>query len=67
MADSPKYSLNEIDWQKILIGAGVAVAGTLLTYITQIVTNLQPGPWTPVIVAGWSVVANIVRKYIAGK
>ena len=65
--DSTKYSLNAVDWKKILIGAGVAVAGALLTYGTDIVTKLEPGVWTPVIVAVWSIVANVVRKWIAGK
>ena len=64
---SDKYSLDTFDWKKVLIGAGVAGTGALLTYITQVVTNLEPGIWTPIIVSAWSIFANIVRKWLEGK
>lgn len=64
---SEKYTLDTFDWKKVLIGAGVAATGALLTYITQVVTNLEPGIYTPLIVSGWSIVANIVRKWLEGK
>jgi hypothetical protein len=63
---STQFSLNAFDWKKVATGAGIAVAGALLTYVTQVVASLEPGPWTPVIVAVWSVVVNIVKKWIAG-
>ena len=64
---SKKYSLDKFDWKKVLIGAGVAGTGALLTYITQVVTNLEPGIWTPIIVSAWSIFANIVRKWLEGQ
>lgn len=62
---STRFSLNSIDWQKIGIGALVAVAGALLTYFTPVVTGLDLGSATPVVVAVWSIIVNIVRKWIA--
>ena len=64
---SNKYTLDTFDWKKILVGAGIAVTGALLTYLTQVVTSLEPGIWTPFIVSAWSVVANIVRKWLDGQ
>ena len=63
---STQFSLNAVDWKKVATGAGIAVVGALLTYVTQVVADLEPGPWTPVIGAAWSVVANIAKKWIAG-
>ena len=62
---SKSFSLNSMDWQKIGVGAGVAMAGALLTYLTPIVTGLDLGASTPIVVAIWSIVTNIVRKWIA--
>lgn len=60
-----KYTLNTADVKKIGIGAGIAVAGALLTYLTQVISETDFGVYTPIVVAGFSVVANIVRKFIA--
>ncbi len=62
---SPSFSLNSVDWKKIGIGAAVAVVGALLTYLTPVITGLDLGALTPLVVAIWSVIANIVRKWIA--
>lgn len=62
---SPRFSLSSMDWEKIGIGALVAVVGALLTYLTPVVTGLDLGSSTPIVVAIWSVLANIVRKWIA--
>ena len=63
---STKFTLDGIDWKKILIGAGVAATGAALTYLTDVVSGLKPGAYTPLIVAGWSIIANIIRKWIEG-
>lgn len=65
MEPSKRFSLSSMDWNKIGIGALVAMAGALLTYLTPIVTGLDLGASTPIIVALWSIIANIVRKWIA--
>ena len=42
----------------------IAVAGTLLTYLTSYVTQTDFGQWTPAVVACWSVVANALRQAV---
>ena len=65
MEPSKRFSLSSYDWKKVGICAGVAVAGALLTYLTPIITGLDLGALTPIVVAVWSIIANIVRKWIA--
>ena len=64
---SKRFQLNREDLKKILIGAGVALAGALLTYTTEVVANLDFGDYTPIVVAGWGIVANVIRKLLAGE
>lgn len=61
---SKRFHLNQEDLGKILTGACMAVAGALLTYVTKTITDTDFGEWTSLVVAGWSIVANIIRKYI---
>lgn len=63
---SPAGQLNSIDLKKIGIGALVAVVGALLTYISQEITQIDFGEYTPVVVAMWSIFANVVRKLLQG-
>lgn len=65
MESSPRFSLNNMDWKKIGTGALIAIAGALLTYLTPIITGLDLGASTPIVVVMWSVIANIVRKWMA--
>ena len=51
--DDTRFKLTKTDLTKVGTGVLVAIAGATLTY----------GDWTPVIVAGLSIVANIVRKW----
>lgn len=62
---SKKYQLLPNDLNKILIGAAVAAIGAAVTYITDASTTIDWGVWTPAVVAFWSVVANIIRKWIS--
>lgn len=64
--ESQRFTLNKSDILKIVRGAGYALAGALLTYITSIVTHTDFGSWTPVIVSVWSIIANAGTKYIGG-
>lgn len=65
MNNSNRFSLNSYDWKKIFIGLGVALAGAALTYVSQIITTTDFGSWTPIVVALFSFLANIVRKWIS--
>jgi len=64
MEGSKKYELNRVDLRKIGIGLGVAVTGAILTYLTDLIPNVELGTWTPIVVTVWSVVANIARKFL---
>lgn len=65
MNPSPVGTLNKTDWKKIAVGAGIAVAGAALTYLTEVIPTVDLGEvWTPIVMAGWSVLANIVRKWL---
>lgn len=61
---SQRFSLNKEDAKRILIGACVAIAGALLTYGSEVITQIDFGSWTPVVVALWSIVVNVGRKWI---
>lgn len=62
---SKRYSLAREDLKKIGIGAGVAISGALLTYVSETLTQIDFGEWTPIVVSVWSIVANMVRKFIS--
>lgn len=62
---SQRFSLDkQEDLKKILIGAGVAITGALLTYISETIIQIDFGGYTAMVVAMWSIIANIIRKYI---
>jgi len=56
--------VNREDAIKVLKGAGIAAAGAAMTWITAWVSGADFGIYTPAIVAGWSIVANLARKYL---
>lgn len=64
---SYRFTLNKEDLKKIAIGAGIALAGALLTYITETITSVDFGEWTPIVVAIWSILANAARKFLVGE
>lgn len=57
-------SINREDFKKICMGALVAIVGALLTYLTDLIPNIDYGAWTPIVMAAWSVIANLVRKWL---
>ena len=63
MASLP-FNLNLIDWQKIGKGLLIALAGAFLTYGTETIPGIDLGWLTPLVVAGWSVIVNLLRKWI---
>lgn len=48
--------------KKVAIGAGMAAAGALMTYLGEWAAGTDFGVFTPAIVAVLSVLANIGRK-----
>jgi len=63
MATSKKYSLNKADFIKIVKGAGIALIGAFGVYLTTISTQINFGEMTPIVVAGISVLANVILKF----
>lgn len=63
---SKQWSLNNIDYKKLLIGAGVALLGALATYLQDTIPGIDFGTWTPVVVALNSILVNTIRKFIMG-
>ncbi len=64
---SPKFSLNQEDLVKILKGAGIAMGGALLTYLLQVVPNINFGVYTPGVVALLSILINAGLKFVQGQ
>ncbi len=67
------YMLSKGDLVKIGKGAGIAAIGAVLTYLTSVVTNTDFSftyagvlyNYTAIVVAGWSIVANVARKFFS--
>lgn len=57
-----KFTSN--NWKKIGKGLLIAMAGAGLTYITDTLPNVELGVFQPLVMAGWSVVVNAVRKFL---
>lgn len=66
MNDSKQFSLNNIDYKKILIGAGIALLGALATYLQDTIPSIDFGVYTPVIVAVNSILINTIRRFVMG-
>lgn len=62
---SKRYQLNREDLKRIGIGALVALAGALLTYLETLIPNVEFGVYSPLAVAVNSILANAVRKFLA--
>ena len=65
--ESKKYKLNKEDTSKIIKGLGVALGGALLTYLAEIIPNVDFGQLTPLVVAISCVIINAGRKFLAGE
>lgn len=63
---SPQFSLNRDDAISILKGLMVALVGAALTYFSQVVAQADFGQYTPIVVAIFSVIANVIRKWLEG-
>jgi hypothetical protein len=59
------FTFRGVNWGKVGAGALVAVAGALLTYISSWLTGQNFGEYTPVIMAVWTTLANIARKWFS--
>lgn len=64
---SQRFTLNTEDWKRIAIGALIAGAGAVLTFLAENLGNMNFGEYTPVVVAGLSILINILRKLLSGE
>jgi len=64
---SKRFTLNQEDVIKILTGASIAMGGALVTYLTEIVGQIDLAEWTPVFVAVASIGINALKKFIEGR
>lgn len=53
------------DALKVVKGAAIAAAGAVLTYVSEWLSGANFGSYTPAVVAGWSILANALRKLVA--
>ena len=61
--ESPAYSWENTS-KKIATGAGIAMAGTLATYMLEVIPTIDFGTYTGLVVAINSIIANAIRNYI---
>lgn len=59
-----QLNISSDNWIKVAKGALIAAAATAMTYISQHLTGLDFGPYTPVVVGTLSVLVNYVRKLL---
>jgi hypothetical protein len=60
------FTFAGIDWGKVGAGIAVAIAGAILTYLSQLIPTLNFGPaWTPVVMTVWTSLAVIARKWVS--
>lgn len=59
-----RYTLCKEDAKKIGKGAVIAILGALLTYLSEVIVDVDFGQYTPIVMAIWSVLVNIVRKWV---
>ena len=63
----PRGALNSVDFKKLAVGLFVAVLGAALTYVTEAIGSVDLGEvWTPVVVVGWGLIVNTLRKLLDG-
>ena len=64
---SEKFKLNKEDGLKILKGAGIALAGALLTYLAEILPKVDFGNYTLIVAPIISILINAGLKFFKGK
>lgn len=64
---SDKFRLNKEDSLKILKGAGIALAGALLTYLAEILPKVDFGNYTLIVAPIISILINAGLKFFKGK
>lgn len=61
---STSFTLSKADLIAVAKGLGIAVAGAAATYLSTFIAGHDFGLYTPIVVALWSVVVNLIRKWV---
>ena len=64
---SERFALNKTDYKKVLKGLAIAVSGAALTYLQELIINIDFAEWTPIVVAVNSVLVNLAKKWLSDK
>ena len=67
MAKSKKYKLNKEDGMKLMKGAGIAVAGSVVAYVAEMLPMIDFGNYDKAAMIVGMFLVNAARKYLAGK
>lgn len=63
---SKEFSLNKKDFSKIGTGLWIAIGGAAITYLLEILPQIDFGDsYTPIVVAIASIGLNTARKYLS--
>ena len=65
--ETKRFTFNQEKLLSIAKGACIAMLGALLTYITTFLSGQDFGEFTPLLVAGWSMLVNVLKKYVEVK
>jgi len=65
--ESPKLSLNKEDGKKILKGLGIAVGGTAVAFLLDMLPQIDWGQYAYVVIPLASVALNTLLKVFKGK
>jgi len=60
-----RFNLTSYDWKSLLIGLGITLLGAGLTYLSEAVTKVDFGVYTPLIMTVWAFLVNAIRKFIS--
>jgi hypothetical protein len=63
--ESPRFKIDLVGLKKIGKGALIAGGGAVFTYLAEAVPGLDFGEYTPVIVAGLSILINAGIKFFS--
>ena len=64
---SEMLKLNKADGKKIAKGALIAVGGALLTYLAELLPNVDFGAYTPLVAAVGGILVNAGYKLLRGQ
>lgn len=65
--ESKKFKFNKDDLLSIGKGFLIMLGGATVTYLAELVPQIDLGVYTPLFVVFAGLVINTVRKYLAGK